>query len=217
MHKHIESKRIEVERMRELMGDMTQKEFEELTCVPQSTISKIFNNQRSLTADNILLIANAFDVSCDWLLGRSNERKPPVPEKKSNEITYGEIFRIITYLLKENALTAFPESFFGVDGRDHILNRIQSFSVNDEILKSMFFEWYKTKAVSSDTYDDWLNKRIEGYSKVPYLTWDSAIHSAFKHFFDYSDVSPETLKVFNSELINIFKQIQTERENSSEQ
>lgn len=217
MPKHIERKRIEVERMRELMGDMTQKQFEELTGVPQSTISKIFNNQRSLTADNILLIADAFDVSCDWLLGRTDERKPPVPVKKSNEITYGEIFRIITYLLKENALTAFPESFFGVDGRDHILNRIQSFSINDEILKSMFFEWYQTKSMSNDTYNDWLKKRIEEYSKVPYLTWDAAIQDAFKHFFDYGEVSPETLKVFNSELINIFKQIQAERENSSEQ
>ena len=31
MPKYIEIKRIEVERMRELMGDMTQKEFEEFT------------------------------------------------------------------------------------------------------------------------------------------------------------------------------------------
>ena len=83
MAKKPESKRIEVERMKELMGDMTQQQFEEKTGVPQSSISKILSNQRDLTANNICLIAEAFDVSTDWLLGRTDERKPPEPVKKS--------------------------------------------------------------------------------------------------------------------------------------
>lgn len=211
LSKHTESKRTEVERMKELMGDMTQKQFEEMTGVPQSTISKIFNNQRTLTADNILLIADAFDVSTDWLLGRTEQRKPQNPEPVANTMSYGDIFRVCTYLLKENAMTACPESFVDVDGREHILNRIQSLMINDEIIKSMLFEWYQTRSVSDDIYSDWITKRTDSYTRIPYLSWDAAIRSAFNHFFDYSDVSPETLEVFQKNLFDIFKEIQAER------
>lgn len=200
--------------MKELMGNMTQKRFEEITGVPQSTISKIFNNQRALTSDNILLIANAFDVSADWLLGRTDIRKPSVPEPVSEKMTYGDIFQVITYLLKENAMSACPESFLGTDGSDHILNRIHSLMINDEILRSMLFEWYQTKSVSDDIYQDWVNKRTEAYKRIQYLSWDAAISDAFKHFFNYSDVSPETLEMFQEKLFDIFKEIQAEKNNS---
>lgn len=88
--------------MKELMGDMTQKQFEEMTGVPQSTISKIFNNQRTLTADNILLIADAFDVSTDWLLGRTEQRKHQNPEPVVNTMSYGDIFRVLHSMINSS-------------------------------------------------------------------------------------------------------------------
>lgn len=209
-----ESKRIEVERMKELMGDMTQQQFEEKTGVPQSSISKILSNQRDLTANNICLIAEAFDVSTDWLLGRTDERKPPEPVKKSEEPTYGDIFEVVTYLLKKNALTAWQEGFLGVDGRDHKLNSVQSLSINDEILRSMFYEWITMQAAPQDAYDDWNTKRVDAYSALPYLSWDAAIADAFHHFYGGSAVTPDTLAYFQKNLINIFKEIRAEQENN---
>ena len=209
-----ESKRIEVERMKELMGDMTQQQFEEKTGVPQSSISKILSNQRDLTANNICLIAEAFDVSTDWLLGRTDERKPPEPVKKSEEPTYGDIFEVVTHLLKKNALTAWQEGFLGVDGRDHKLNSVQSLSINDEILRSMFYEWITMQAAPQDAYDDWNTKRVDAYSALPYLSWDAAIADAFHHFYGGSAVTPDTLAYFQKNLINIFKEICAEQENN---
>ncbi len=209
-----ESKRIEVERMKELMGDMTQQQFEEKTGVHQSSISKILSNQRALTANNICLIAEAFDVSTDWLLGRTDERKPLEPVKKSEEPTYGDIFEVVTYLLKKNALTAWQEGFLGVDGRNHKLNSVQSLSINDEILRSMFYEWITMQAAPQDAYDDWNTKRVDAYSALPYLSWDAAIADAFHHFYGSSAVTPDTLAYFQKNLINIFKEIRAEQENN---
>ncbi len=198
--------------MKELMGDMTQQQFEKKTGVPQSSISKILSNQRDLTANNICLIAEAFGVSTDWLLGRTNEKQPPAPQEKSKEPTYGDIFEVITFLLKKNAITAWPGGFIGKDGREHTINRVESFSVNDEILKSIFFEWLNMKAAPEDAYDDWNKKRIASYSDLKYLSWDAAIASAFNHFYGGSDVTPDTLAYFQENLINIFKEIREERE-----
>lgn len=200
--------------MKELMGDMTQQQFEEKTGVPQSSISKILSNQRDLTANNICLIAEAFDVSTDWLLGRTDERKPPEPVKKSEEPTYGDIFEVVTYLLKKNALTAWQEGLLGVDGRDHKLNSVQSLSINDEILRSMFYEWITMQAAPQDAYDDWNTKRVDAYSALPYLSWDAAIADAFHHFYGGSAVTPDTLAYFQKNLINIFKEIRAEQENN---
>ena len=200
--------------MKELMGDMTQQQFEEKTGVPQSSISKILSNQRDLTANNICLIAEAFDVSTDWLLGRTDERKPPEPVKKSEEPTYGDIFEVVTYLLKKNALTAWQEGFLGVDGRDHKLNSVQSLSINDEILRSMFYEWITMQAAPQDAYDDWNTKRVDAYSALPFLSWDAAIADAFHHFYGGSAVTPDTLAYFQKNLINIFKEIRAEQENN---
>lgn len=209
-----ESKRIEVERMKELMGEMTQQQFQEKTGVPQSSISKILGNQRDLTANNICLIAEAFDVSTDWLLGRTDERKPPEPVKKSEEPTYGDIFEVVTYLLKKNAVTAWQDSFLGVDEREHKLNSVQSLFINDEILKSMFYEWVTMQSAPKDVYDDWNAKRVDAYSTLQYLSWDADIASAFHHFYGGSGVTPDTLAYFQKNLREIFKEIRAEQENN---
>lgn len=70
-----EPKRIEVARIIELMDGCTQDAFYQKTGVTQSDLSKILSGS-ALSADNILKITTAYDVSADWLLGISDDRKP---------------------------------------------------------------------------------------------------------------------------------------------
>jgi len=47
---------------------MTQKEFSELTGIPQSTVSDWRKKRTNPTADKIMVICKVLDVSPEWLL-----------------------------------------------------------------------------------------------------------------------------------------------------
>lgn len=51
--------------------DIDQKVFAARTGISQATISRARNGARDLSATNLLAIADTFDVTTDWLLGRS--------------------------------------------------------------------------------------------------------------------------------------------------
>lgn len=42
--------------------------------LPGATINRYVNGKRTPDIEKIMIIANAFDVSIDWLLGRTDER-----------------------------------------------------------------------------------------------------------------------------------------------
>lgn len=204
-------KRIEVIRMKELKGDMTQKEFENRTGISQSSYSKIINNTRGLSADNLVKIADAFEVSTEWLLGRTDDKTPLPTKSEENQITYGDIFKVITYLLQERGLYAIPESFLGVDGKTHIINNTQSLQVSDRILGSLLSVWSRTVQAPNSVYKNWRESSIQEYSKIPYLSWDAALSNAFNHYFGSADVSPELLSKFFENLLGIFEEIHSEQ------
>lgn len=204
-------KRIEVIRMKELKGEMTQKEFENKTGISQSSYSKIINNTRGLSADNLVKIADAFDVSTDWLLGRTDNKSPLSIKSEEYQVTYGDIFKVMTYLLQNHGLYAIPESFLGIDGKQHVLNNTQSLHVDDKILGSICSVWKNTVTAPNDVYNNWRNSCIDKYSKIPYLSWDAAINNAYNHYFGSADVSPELLAKFIDNLLEIFKEIQSEQ------
>lgn len=53
------------------LRNMTTYDLSEITKIPQSTISKIENDKRKIDSDSIIAIAEALDVSIDYLLGTS--------------------------------------------------------------------------------------------------------------------------------------------------
>ncbi len=54
---------------------LSQKSLSESTNISQQQISKIECGDSCLTRDNIIVLADFFEVSTDYLLGRSNCRK----------------------------------------------------------------------------------------------------------------------------------------------
>ena len=53
---------------------LSQEELGERTNISQQLISKIENDDQKLTRDNMIVLADFFQVSTDYLLGRSNVR-----------------------------------------------------------------------------------------------------------------------------------------------
>ena len=63
------------ERLKALIMDkgISQKTLAEKTQLSDAIISRWLKGKRQPTADNIMLIADYFDVSTDYLLGRTGE------------------------------------------------------------------------------------------------------------------------------------------------
>lgn len=208
------TKRIEITRMCELTKDMTQKEIAEKTGISQPSYSKILNNQQGLSADNLLKLADAFNVSADWILGRTDKKSAPSSQPQRADITYGDIFKVLASLLQKQGIYPIPESFIDIHGRTVTLSNTQSLQMNDKIIGSIISVFCRTFNGAKSAYQPWYEDCVEKYSHIPYLGWDSAIQGAYNHYFGSADVSPETLKDFEDHILDIFKPIQSETKTS---
>lgn len=205
-----EIKRIEISRMLELTKGMTQKEIEEKTGISQPSYSKILNNQQRLSADNLLKLADAFNVSADWILGRTDEKSAPSSQPQRTDITYGDIFKVLASLFQKQGIYPIPESFIDTHGRTVTLSNTQSLQMNDKIIGSIVSVFCRTFNGAKSAYQPWFEDCVEKYSHIPYIGWDSAIQGAYNHYFDSADVSPELLKDFQEKLLDIFKELSSE-------
>lgn len=65
--------------------NMTQRKLSELIGVSEVTISRYLNGSRSPKADIIIDIANALDVSVDYLLGREDQKNISKKEQQKHD------------------------------------------------------------------------------------------------------------------------------------
>ncbi len=65
-------------RLRELRNEkrLTLRELGELTKISYSTISSMENDIRPFTQNNLEILSNFFNVSTDYLLGKTDDRIP---------------------------------------------------------------------------------------------------------------------------------------------
>ena len=65
--------------------NMTQRKLSELIGVSEVTISRYLNGSRNPKADIIIDIANALDVSVDYLLGREDQKNISKKEQQEHD------------------------------------------------------------------------------------------------------------------------------------
>ena len=56
--------------------DIKQKELADYLHIKQNTYSQYENEQRGLPIDILIRLADYFNTSTDYILGRTNEKKP---------------------------------------------------------------------------------------------------------------------------------------------
>lgn len=56
--------------------DINQKELADYLHIKQNTYSQYENEQRGLPIDILIRLADYFNTSTDYILGRTNEKKP---------------------------------------------------------------------------------------------------------------------------------------------
>lgn len=60
------------ENLKYLMGEMTISELSREVDIPQPTLSRYLAGQRKVTLDNLVKIANYFNIEIDVLVGRKD-------------------------------------------------------------------------------------------------------------------------------------------------
>ena len=90
-----------MERIRELREEfgVTQKKLSEVLGVTRTAVAKWEANENGPNSDVLLKIADYFDVSLDYLLGRTDIKKAPVESDKGDrpamEREFMELFKLL--------------------------------------------------------------------------------------------------------------------------
>lgn len=90
----------------------TQKAFAERCDIDPNKLSNLMTRGKAIQYDDLEKIADACNVSIDWLVGRTDARE--VQQSKQVEIdyyrlTYGEICKVITFLAAANVIHIIPD------------------------------------------------------------------------------------------------------------
>ena len=65
-------------------SDITQQQLADFLHIKQNTLSQYENGQRSLPLEALEKIADFFNTSTDYILGRTDERRP-YPKRKAHD------------------------------------------------------------------------------------------------------------------------------------
>lgn len=92
------------ERLKELREErnLNQTDLAKHLNISQGTIGNWETNKRVPDVKMILKIADYFDVSVDYLLGKTNERRKTVPNEKSLSEKQQEIIDIVVKLSEDD-------------------------------------------------------------------------------------------------------------------
>ena len=181
------------ERLREVFKNDSQKDVGKKLNMTQGNVSKLLTGKQQPTIETIFLIAKVYDVSADWLLGLTEEKKIA----KQN-MSYGDVLKMFTSLGEKGALWPFPSNMITKDGGAQELPMVTNIGISDEILQSILYEWKKVAASPEDIYQMWIDKRVKEFSEIEYISWDENLRKLFYEYSLPQGVTYEFLKEFSS-------------------
>ena len=138
--------KLTIERIKELKGSDSQEEFARRINMTQSNVSKLLNGVPP-SASTLIAIAGEYDVSVDWLLGLSEQKKAdrfPTPDN----ITYADVLAVFDILIENDSLSTYEMSDSSMF---RILDRVLGYlidsrlTVNDLDVNTRRF-WYRNTA-----------------------------------------------------------------------
>ena len=139
-------------RVNEILGQDTQETAAQKLHMAQSTVSKIKSGKQTPTTETLVHIAKEYEVSVDWLLGLSEERKPIKKDEYfdcgNNDITYSTVTKVISLLYRHNIaeISKTKEGRFAIALRDPLLQFLITRCISvDKADPDMLKEWFVQK------------------------------------------------------------------------
>ena len=157
-------KEIVKEKLKEIRNDnkMTQKEFSDFVGISQQTLSGYENGKMFPSLEVVKDISQKCNVSCDWLLGISNQKNI----KRGFE-TYSDIITVLISLIYtvycEFRIVSESDPYFDFD------IDLETLVIKDDNIQKFMKEWkaiYKLKedgTINDDLYSLWIKDKISNY------------------------------------------------------
>ena len=135
-------------RLKETFGAEQQEVTAGRLNVVQGTISKVLSGNQTLTLEMAYHIAQEYQVSVDWLLGLSEEKK----NIKIAETSYASATRVLADLKNCGAISSPPntDNFF--------------FKIDDPILLYLYSKGRKLLEADREFYKDWITNKLNAFA-----------------------------------------------------
>lgn len=172
-------------RVNEVLDQDTQEAAAKKLHMAQSTVSKIKTGKQTPTTETLVHIAKEYEVSVDWLLGLSEERKPIKKDEYfdcgNNDITYSTVTKVISLLYRHNIaeISKTKEGRFAIALRDPLLQFLITRCISvDKADPDMLKEWFAQKLSLFDSkpifyYCPWDRPELH------FLSYDDDIQDEF--------------------------------------
>lgn len=144
--------------------DLTQSQFAKEIGTTQATLSSYENTDKMPSIDTLIMIAQKYNVSLDWLCGLQNEQLPV-----QTIFTYSDLIRALSAMaMNDNLKINFSISSVTENFCDHPEAQI---SIDDNTLISFFSEWIDVLALCRKSpsgqklYNIWIKDILERYQE----------------------------------------------------
>lgn len=142
--------------------NLTQAEFSEKLNITQAAMSAYEKGTRNPTFETILSIANAFDISLDWLCGLST-----IKSNIGKITNYPDLFRLFITILDTRYSEKPTTPIIDIVDTDS-LNVVLTLHIDPNI-QSFFTEWCKmfelhcNGTIDDELYQLWIDKELKKY------------------------------------------------------
>lgn len=156
------------DRLKELRQklNITQKEFAEKIGITAAALSSYENNIKNPSIAVAKRIAEAFNVSIDWLCGLTDKKT------YNDDIeTWGDIIHLLIKLDQKVFISLSIE----YSHEDSNIPQDVSINILEPVIKEFIGEWEKmkklhdAKTIDDDLYNLWIEKTIKKYNTFPNL------------------------------------------------
>ena len=205
------------ERLQETLKNDTQETIARKLNVTQGNISKWLNGHITPTTDNLLLISQAYNVSVDWLLGISDEKK--IDRVVLQKLSYEEILLIIDHLLNLG-IVQIPEHI-KTQNENNEYEEVEEITdylkINDLILSKLLRLRVKYQD-DRDIFEAWKKNHLSRLSESRLLRYTEKIDELLKKknfatftYADWASLIRDIEKMTDDEVLTELKKIEEER------
>ena len=171
------------DRLKIIFDGETQETSARKLSTVQGTISKWLSGEAIPPTETLLLIAEAYNVSIDWLMGLSDQRK--IDGIAYEKITYEQAIRVIDHLLSTGSIDHPDMNSFEVEKEESEDSEEEPeprydpdyLKVNDRALSYMLRRRMKVVELEDDYYVLWKGK-LGVFEGIRLLNYDEKMQEA---------------------------------------
>lgn len=141
------------ERLRETFGTDSQEIVGGKLNMTQGNVSKLLSGSQQPTLDTLYRIAEVYEVSIDWLMGLSNNKKRATAKEKTS---YAEAVEMLMQLYRNGSDIDFKGSGYEL-----------KLSIKDPLLKALIKKSISLSKTDKELYQSWQEMKLSLFNDKP--------------------------------------------------